>query len=263
MMISLSVDTTSQAYELGRSLGLLLGAAVLMLVLWFATAAWRRVKTLPAGTAADGHTAALRVRRRRTVMIALILLGAGAVVCVVLRYASEPRAGETVSSGGSELEADAAPATAPRTITPPAALGDYRLMADEETASYREAEAKRPPRGRTWYYDRDDDGRADGMFHVDTTQWSPKLAAEKRRDSITQEFGNFFAGARSSDSAEFPAGPLGGRLACGHYADNPTMSICSWSDASTFGSFMQNGVSELSEAATATLDLRNAADRRP
>ncbi|MFE2274597.1 hypothetical protein ACFXB4_35935 [Streptomyces lavendulae] len=261
MMIYLSLDTTSEAYESGRALGFLLGAAVLMLVIWFATASWRRVAALPPGPAADGHTAALRVRRRRTVLIVLGLLGAGAVVSAVLGYGPEPRAAETAEAASGPVEADAAP-TDPRTITPPAALDGYRLMTDEETASYREAEAVRLPRGRTWYYDRDDDGRADGILHIDTTQWSQKLAAEKRRDSITQEFRNFFAGARSSDSAEFPAGPLGGRLACGHYGNNPAMSICAWSDAGTLGTFAQNGVAELSEAAGATLDFRNASDRR-
>ncbi|MEU8779086.1 hypothetical protein [Streptomyces sp. NPDC048606] len=194
-------------------------------------------------------------------MIALGLLGAGAVVGAVLRYAPEPRAAQTAATTTGPVEADAAPVGGPRAITPPAVLGGYRLMTDEETASYREVEAQRP-RGRTWYYDRDDDGRADGIFHIDTTQWSQKLAAEKRRDSITQEFRNFFAGAKSSDSAEYPAGPLGGRLACGHYADKPTVSICVWSDASALGTFLQSGVSELSEAAKATLDLRNASDQR-
>ncbi|MFF4582697.1 hypothetical protein [Streptomyces sp. NPDC001389] len=261
MMIYLSIDTTSEAYESGRLLGLLFGAAVLMLVLWFATASWRRVSALPPGAAADGQTAALRVRRLRTVLIILGLLGAGAVVSAVLRYGPEPRTAETAAASSGPVAAAAAP-TGPRTIMPPATLDGYRLMAEEETASYREAEAVRLPRGRTWYYDRDDDGRADGVLHIDTTQWSQKLAAEKRRDSMTQEFRNFFAGARSSDSAEYPAGPLGGRLACGHYENNPAMSVCAWSDASTFGTFASNGVAELSEAARATLDFRNASERR-
>ncbi|MET9463972.1 hypothetical protein ABZY44_03940 [Streptomyces sp. NPDC006544] len=260
-MIYLSIDSTSEAYEAGRALGFLLGPAVLMLVLWFATASWRRVSALPPGEAADGPTAALRVRRRRTVLIILGLLGAGAVVSAVLRYAPEPRAAETAGAASGPMEADAAP-TGPRTITPPAALDGYRLMTEKETASYREVEAGRLPCGRTWYYDRDDDGRADGILHIDTTQWSQKLAEEKRRDSITQEFRNFFAGARSSDSAEYPSGPLGGRLACGHYENNPAMSMCAWSDASTLGTFAQNGVGELSEAARTTLDFRNASDQR-
>ncbi|GAA0274710.1 hypothetical protein GCM10010302_10380 [Streptomyces polychromogenes] len=260
-MIYLSLGATSEAYESGRALGILVGAAVLMLVLWFATTSWRRAGALPPGAAAGGHTAALRVRRRRTVLIILGLLGAGAVVSAVLPYRPESRAAETAGAASGPVEAEAAPAGA-RTITPPDTLDGYRLMTEEETASYRRAEAARPPRGRTWYYDRDGDGRADGILHVDTTQWSQKLAAEKQRDSITQEFRNFFAGARSSDSAEYPAGPLGGRLACGHYENNPALSICAWSDASTLGTFAQNGVGELSEAARTTLDFRNASDQR-
>lgn len=143
-MIYLSIDATSEAYESGRALGFLLGAAVLMLVLWFATASWRRVSALPPGAAADGHTAALRVRRRRTVLIILGLLGAGAVVNVVFQYGPEPRAAETAAAAGDLVEADGAP-TGPRTITPPAALDGYRLMTEEETASYREAGARAFP----------------------------------------------------------------------------------------------------------------------
>ncbi|MFE2323498.1 hypothetical protein ACFXD5_06190 [Streptomyces sp. NPDC059385] len=261
MMIHLSIDTTSEAYQSGRAVGFVLGVAVLMLVLWFATASWRRVANPPPGVAAGEHTAALRARRRRTVLIVLGVFGAAAVVGGVLRYQPEPRAAETAAEADRPAEAAAAPA-APRTITPPDALDGFRLMSEEETASYREAEAARLPRGRTWYYDRDADGRADGILHVDTTQWSQKLAAEKRKDSITQEFRNFFAGARSSDPAEYPAGPLGGRLACGHYENNPAMSICAWSDATTLGTFLQSGVPDLESAAKTTLGFRNASDRR-
>lgn len=259
-MIYLSVDTTSEAYQSGRALGFLVPVAVLLVGIWFATGSWRRVRVPAPGVTPDARTAALRVRRRRTVLIVLGALGAAAVVNAVLRYQPEPRAAETASASAGPVEADVA--TRPRTVTAPAALDGYRLMTEEQAAAYRQAEAGRLPRGRTWYYDRDADGRVDGILHVDTTQWSQKLAAEKRRDSITQEFRNFFAGAKSSDAAEYPAGPLGGRLACGHYEDRPSMSICVWSDADTLGTFVQNGVGELSEAARATLDFRNASDRR-
>ncbi|NEC68857.1 hypothetical protein [Streptomyces sp. SID9727] len=118
MIISLSVDAISAARESRRAVSFLLGAALLMVVLRFATASWRRVSPLHFGEAADG------------------------------------------------------------------------------------------------------------ILYIDTTQWSQKLAAEKRRDSITQELRNFFAGARSSDSAKYPAGPLGSRLACGHCENKATMSLC-------------------------------------
>ncbi|MFD7026521.1 hypothetical protein ACFWAR_00590 [Streptomyces sp. NPDC059917] len=263
MMIYLSIDTTSEAYASGRVLGALLLPAVLLLVLWRVTASWRRGKALPPGVIVDAHTKALRVRRRRTVLAVLGLLGVGAVVNAALQYGPEPRAAETAAPAADRVEADTA-ATGARTITPPAAVDGYRLMTEEESASYREAQAgaARIPGGRSWYYDRDDDGRADSVLHIDTTQWSQKLAAEKQRDSITQEFRNFFAGAKSTDSAEYPAGPLGGRLACGHYNDNPAMSVCVWSDSDTLGTVLHNGITDLTEAAKTTLDIRNASDQR-
>ncbi|MEV4192788.1 hypothetical protein [Streptomyces toxytricini] len=86
------------------------------------------------------------------------------------------------------------------------------------------------------------------------------MVEDKAEKSISQEFRNFFAGAKARDVASFDAGRYGGGLSCGLAAGvDGDQAICAWSGATTFGAVRLLTESHLADAAQTTLALRNAA----
>ncbi|MGG8410461.1 hypothetical protein ACM614_29860 [Streptomyces sp. 12297] len=268
-MIHLSVDTTSQSYALGGAFGSLLFAAVIGAVVWRATKSYRHVAP---GTASvpPAQLPALRARRRIHVIAVLVLITLAAGAKAVAGYHPEPRVAETGATARTDTDGRAGGGSRElvpaRTIAPPPQLGRYRLLTGEEAAPYEALAAQKKPAGvgdTSWYYDSSGDGVVEGVLHISTVESNAKLASEKRRDSFTQEFRNFFAGAKARDQTFFDAGPLGGRLGCGHM-DTPAgeASVCGWSDAYTMGSVILTDAPSLSEAARTTLAFRTASDQR-
>ncbi|MBT2454897.1 hypothetical protein [Streptomyces sp. ISL-86] len=93
-----------------------------------------------------------------------------------------------------------------------------------------------------------------------TTEGDDRLKAEKASTSISQEFRNFFAGAKARDTTSFDAGPYGGGLSCG-LTTGPAgdQAVCAWSDATTFAAISLLRPTTIADAATTTLALRTAA----
>ncbi|MER7107425.1 hypothetical protein [Streptomyces sp. NPDC000229] len=257
-MIPQYVDTTSESYASGQSFGVLLVTAGVAALVWRLSAGWRR---------AAGPDAS-RARRRRTVVLGVLaLIGAGGFTKAMTVYDPEPRAAETSrpapgNENGTGTK-DGAPAWAadepdppagPRTVVAPAKVGDYRLLPTPAPGP--------KAAGKRWLYGKGEDEGTDAVLHVNTVDWDPGLAEEKRRDSITQEFRNFFAGAKALEASSFEPGPLGGRMSCAYldrYGTKP--ALCAWSDATTFGSLLLRTPTTLDAAADTARDFRTAAER--
>ncbi|MFF3327277.1 hypothetical protein [Streptomyces sp. NPDC002889] len=257
-MITLSLDTTSTNYAAGQSLGAFLVAGAVMAPVWRMTHSWRRVDR-PGSSVPGISLPTLRARRRRIVWSVLATVAAAGCVKAVSVHNPEPRAAQA----GADKAADEVPR---RVIQPPNQLGHYRLLTGEDAAVYaavQERSNKKRSSGRQWWYYGTDTQELTAVLTINTVEQDPELAAEKKRDSFTQEFRNFFAGAKARDTAFFDVGPLPGRLGCGH-VDTPTgeAAICGWTDAYTSGTVSLIDIQDLNEAARLTRDFRAASDRR-
>ncbi|MEU5438943.1 hypothetical protein AB0G73_37215 [Streptomyces sp. NPDC020719] len=253
-MTLLSVDDTSKSYAAGQVMGVVLVTVAVMFLVWRLSASWR------GGDARTGVEAepGVRGRRRRTVVVAVLLaIAVVGGVTAASDYRPEARAAQTRSA---VTTAAGEGASAPRTVTAPQEAAGYRLLSGDE-AERAAAGQDKPPAGKRWYYGKGSDAAVHAVLFADTVEWDAGLGAEKRKYSITQEFRNFFAGARVRGVASFDAGPLGGRLSCG-YRDGLTgeIVICAWSDAATFGALTLMDVTELPEAAQKAAALRAAAE---
>jgi hypothetical protein len=87
-----------------------------------------------------------------------------------------------------------------------------------------------------------------------------RLKSELRRQSTVDFSKGVMQGAGITDDAEYPAGPLGGVLRCGHLpVAAGVMATCTWVDGSTIGViYLPNGT--LTDAATVSLAVRSAAE---
>lgn len=188
-----------------------------------------------------------------------MLIAAPFVTFAVAGYAPEPRAADTPRAAAAG-DAAGPPANGERPVTAPESIGDYRLLTGDAAARAEAAVLagrSKPEVGRFWYYDKDGDEEVHALFFARSTTWDPKLRSEKERDSVSQEFRNFFAGAKAHDVRQFDPGPDGGGLNCGT-AMGPAsgQAICAWSDATTFGVLRLADPTALPEAARMTLALR-------
>ncbi|MFE2146865.1 hypothetical protein ACFXA3_34950 [Streptomyces sp. NPDC059456] len=255
-MIVASVDTTSQSYAIGHVVGVLSVAVVAIVLLWRLTRSWRAPST-PAGGDPAGT---LREMRKRRLLIAgvTVLIVAGAGAQAAASYDPEPRASEAAATGSGSPSASAS-----RAVVLPDTFAGFQLMTGDAA---QQAEAavlagrKKPEGSKFGYYDKDGDGNLDLFVSVNSAEWSPKVRKEKANNSITQEFRDFFAGAKAHDVTPFEAGPYGGRLSCGlSPGPNGDQAVCAWSDATTFGAVRILPQTTLADAASTTLTLRNTA----
>ncbi|MFB9393031.1 hypothetical protein ACFPM3_18130 [Streptomyces coeruleoprunus] len=259
-MIILSLDTTSTSYAAGQSMGAFLVTGAVMALVWRVTRSWRRADA-PQASVPEASLPALRAKRRKIVQGVLVLIAAAGFIKAVSVYNPEPRAAQ------AGADTNVAPGELPRrTIAPPAQLRHYHLVTGKDVAALEAAMPRRAKsqqaRGQWWYYVTETHGVA-GILSISTVEQDPQMAADKRRNSFTQEFRNMFAGAKARDTAFFDAGPLPGRLGCGHF-DIPTgeAALCAWSDAYTTGTLILTDTQDLAEAAQITRELRTATDRR-
>ncbi|MFD3553439.1 hypothetical protein ACFWWA_15150 [Streptomyces goshikiensis] len=115
---------------------------------------------------------------------------------------------------------------------------------------------------KTGYYDQDGDENTDLSPSSATPSRTPSMRAEKAAKSISQEFRDFFAGAKAHDVTAFDAGSHGGGPSCGLTRGPASdQAVCAWSDATTFGAVRLIHETNLTKAAQTTLALRNAATR--
>ncbi|MFB7466194.1 hypothetical protein ACFCZ1_22335 [Streptomyces sp. NPDC056224] len=233
-MITLSVDTTSQSYADGQSLGALLAAAVAMAVIWFATRTWRRG---PAPTnAADAERAgALSVRRGNIVRGILLAVAAAGLVRAFTSPGGEPPAAAAApvtqepaaQEPAAQAPADTAKPPEPKRVIDAAVqVGAYRLLTGAEAAEYEQRAAGKRPSGKRWFYDGPGEGPVGAILQINAVEWDARLADEKRSDTMTHELRNFFAGARATEVAAFEAGPWGGRLSCGFLPSAGRPIVC-------------------------------------
>ncbi|MFF5449504.1 hypothetical protein [Streptomyces sp. NPDC012888] len=257
-MIHTAIDPTSHAYALGHASGTILITLAAVALLWRLTRTYRRATASQAPLPA-AQLPALRQRRRVRVLVAAALITAGGTAKAVADYDPASRKAGTAAEAGTGTTAEV-PA---RTIAAPAQVGRYRLLTGEQAAPYEAQMAGSPVKGDYWVFDADGDATPDGVLSILSVEKSPKLTAEKKRDSTAQQFRNLFAGAKASDVEWFPAGPLGGGLGCGH-TDTPAPGtiVCGWIDDYTTGTFLAADATDLKEMAEVTLALRNASDQR-
>ncbi|MFD9415676.1 hypothetical protein ACFWC9_13305 [Streptomyces goshikiensis] len=266
-MIVSSLDTTSQEYAFGQVAGVVCVAAVAIVLLWRQTRSWRS----PATPAAGDPAQTLREQRKRHLLtIGLsVLIAVGAGTQAAVSYRPEPRASEIAAAGpaaqGADSDADveAAAAGVPRSVVLPDSFGGFRLMTGEAAAAAETAvlaRRKMPEGMKTGYYDQNGDGDTDLFTFVRSTESDPAMRAEKAAKSISQEFRDFFTGAKSHDVTAFDAGSHGGGLSCG-LTQGPAgdQAVCAWSDATTFGAVRLIHETNLAKAAQTTLALRNTA----
>ncbi|MEV7526724.1 hypothetical protein [Streptomyces sp. NPDC091371] len=252
------VDTTSQSFAIGQVTGVLSIFGVAIVLLWRLTRSWRAPST-PAG--GDPATTLREERRRRLIIIgftALIAVGAG--MQAVASYNPEPRASEAVATGPVS---DGRQADTSRTVVLPDSFAEFRLMTGEaakQTEAAVLAGRKLPQGMQTGYYDKDGDENLDLLVMVRSAEWDPKIREEKATKSISQEFLNYFTGAKAHDVTRFDPGQYGGGLACGLSPGlDGDQAVCAWSDATTFGAVRIVESTTLADAAQTTLTLRNTA----
>ncbi|MGA5069103.1 hypothetical protein ACPB9E_35960 [Streptomyces exfoliatus] len=250
-MITLSIDPTSQSFAAGQAIGVLLFTAAAMAVIWFATRRWRR-GPVPA-SAVDAERAVSTAVHRHNIVVGVLLVVAAAGLVRALTYEGDPPT------------AEAAPAVPERVIDAAPRVGSYRLLTGEEAAGFEQLGAgKKKPPGKHWFYDGPGTGPVGAVLQINAVEWDAELAAEKRRDTMTQEMRNFFAGAKATEVTAFETGPWGGRLSCGFMASTGGGQpiICAWTDAGTAGSVMLADEKSLPEAAEVALQFRTTSEKR-
>lgn len=253
-MIVASIDPTSQAYAAGEVVGYMIPAAIGIGVLWWLTRSWRKESTPTGSNAAQGG----RGKWKRTWFIAgvSVFIAAAASVKAFASYDPEPRAIETRAADGTEEYP---------VIILPELFDSFRLLTGEDaTRAETEALAGRdlPHSIRTGSYDQDADGTYDLFVLVTSSDWDPKVAESKATKSISQEFRNYFAGAKARDVTRFDPGEHGGGLACGHVTGpDGDQTMCAWSDAANLVGARLVHETDLAAAARTTLALRDAASR--
>ncbi|MEU8841547.1 hypothetical protein AB0D97_20835 [Streptomyces roseus] len=261
-MIVASVDTTSQSYALGQVVGVLSVAVVAIVLLWRLTRSWRAPST-PVDGDRDGAMREASKRRLLTIGVT-VLIAAVAGAKAAASYHPEPRASET-SATVADSHGQGAQTAAARSAVLPDSFSGYQLMTGDagqraETAVL--AGRKMPEGSKLGFYDKDGDGYLDLFVTVSSVEWSPKVRKEKADKSITQEFRDFFAGAKARDVTPFEPGPYGGGLSCGRSpSPGGDQAVCAWSDATTFGGVRTAAQTTLNDAAGLTLALRNATMR--
>ncbi|MFF1341909.1 hypothetical protein ACFVYT_29110 [Streptomyces sp. NPDC058290] len=262
-MIIASVDPTSQSYAAGQVAGTLLVAVVAIVMLWRQTRSWRSPSTPAGGDPAQ----TLREERKRhlTIIGVTVLIAVVAGVKATASYNPEPPASETKATGTASGNGGSPAGSGQRSLVLPDSFAEFRQLTGL-AAQQAETEVlggrKLPPGAKTGFYDGDGDGNVDLFVLVRSAEWDPKVYEDKAAKSISQEFRNFFAGAKARDVTSFDAGQYGGGLSCGLAAgEDGDQAVCAWSDATTFGAVRLLPQTPLADAAQATLTLRNAAMR--
>ncbi|MGW5849665.1 hypothetical protein ACWFQ8_17200 [Streptomyces sp. NPDC055254] len=259
-MIIASVDTTSQSFALGQVSAVLAVAGVAVMLLWRFTRSWRMPSTPPGGDPAG--TLREERRRRRFVVGVTVLIALGAAARAATSYAPEPRASEARATAAAAAGQGAQAGEPPKVVLPESFAG-FHLMtgaAAERTQAAVLAGRTLPAGTKAGFYAHDGDENLDLLVVVRSAEWDPTIHEDKARNSIAQEFRDYFAGAKARDVTAFEPGPYGGGLSCGlaQGADGER-AVCAWSDATTFGSVRLARASTLAEAAQTALALRNAA----
>ncbi|MFJ9813527.1 hypothetical protein ACIRTB_35450 [Streptomyces sp. NPDC101158] len=249
-MITLSIDTTSQAYADGQMMGALLITAVAMAVIWFATRSWRR-GPIPRG-AVEAERAVSTALRRRNIVVGVLLAVAVAGGVRAFSYEGQP------------ASAAATPAVPERTIDAAPNVGAYRLLTGAQAAPFEEMTAGKHGSGKHWFYEGPGEGPIGAVLRINTTEWDAELAEEKNSDTMSQEMRNFFGGAKATDVTAFAAGPWGGQLSCGFMAaqggGHPI--VCAWTDSGTSGSVVLMDEKSLPAASKIALQFRTASEKR-
>ncbi|MFB7784060.1 hypothetical protein ACFC1D_15300 [Streptomyces vinaceus] len=251
-----SIDINSQAYANGQWFGVLFATAVALVVIWFSTRAWRRG---PVGTdASDAERTGREAARRGNVVRGVLL----AVAAIGLLRAFTLPEGEPPAAEASPTAQGSTAQVHQRVIDPAAQVGSYRMLTSAEAAEFAQLMPGKAPSGKRWFYDGPGEGPVGAVLQINAVEWNPRLAEEKRSDTMSQEFRNFFAGARATEVTGFEAGPWGGKLSCGFLPSSGRQIVCAWTDSATFGSVVLADEKSLSDAAGTALQFRTASEKR-
>ncbi|MFE2877398.1 hypothetical protein ACFXG6_27305 [Streptomyces roseus] len=260
-----SIDVNSHAYATGQWLGVLFATAIALVVIWFSTRTWRRGPV--ATSASDAERAGTEIVRRGNVVRGVLL----AVAAIGLLRAftlpeGEPSAAEAapiVQGSTAQAPSDATqPQAHPRVIDPAVQVGAYRMLAPAEAAEFAQLMPGKAPSGKRWFYDGPGEGPVGAVLQINAVEWNPRLAEEKRSDTMSQEFRNFFAGARATEVTGYDAGPWAGKLSCGFLPSSGRQVVCAWTDSATFGTVILADEKSLADAAGTALQFRTASEKR-
>ncbi|POG44203.1 hypothetical protein BV881_28110 [Streptomyces sp. ZL-24] len=264
-MIMLSVDPVSRSYADGQAVGQLLGLAVLLVVVWVATQAWRR------GPAPDGpddveRTTAIAVRRGNIVRGALLFIAAAGLIGVFTGKGYQPAAEAAPSAQEPVAQSPSAatgPAAIKRVIDAAPRVGEYRLHTGAEAAEYERLAPGKPGQGKRWFYDGPGKGSVDALLQINATEWDASLPATSSPEAMWDELLELFAGAGASQVTDFEAGPWGGQLGCGFVTtDGGRQILCAWIDSDTRGQLGLLDEGGLPRAAKIALEFRTASEKR-
>jgi hypothetical protein len=157
-----------------------------------------------------------------------------------------------------------------RTLIAPTASGDYKVVignvADRVAESMKSAMTGKGAstdlyaHARIGIYSK---GVADdptliflGMSTTDT----PALATALRITSQSGQVDSAFLGAGIKHAIDFPAGPLGGIMRCGHRDVGTTLHMCVWADHATLGLVLPIEATDDAGAASIAVTFRGDAE---
>ncbi|MFJ3205791.1 hypothetical protein [Streptomyces sp. NPDC086989] len=260
-----SIDVNSQAYADGQWFGVLFATAVALTVIWFSTRTWRRGPV--AISAADAEQAGKEALRRGNLVRGVLL----AVAAVGLLRAftlpgGEPPAAEAApiaQDSAAQAPSDAAqPQAHQRVVDPAAQVGKYRMLNAEESAEFAQRMPIKASSGKHWFYDGPGEGPVGAVLQINAVEWNPRLAEEKRSNTMSHELRDFFAGARATEVTDFEAGSWGGKLSCGFMPSSGRQVICAWTDSGTLGQVVLADEQSLADAAEVALQFRTSSEKR-
>ena len=174
-----------------------------------------------------------------------LIIGASAAAAIVIIVVGLLAATGHMGSSGSRTRpgGSTSPATAVHTLTLPMTAAGYTHMTGNVGKRLAAATRKRAEKGAgnvsgPWasayaaapigFYSKP--GASPIVFIGFSVGRTPQVASILCSQSPAQGLDSFFLGAAVASTKDFPAGPLGGVLRCGHA--NATVILCAWDDSS-------------------------------
>jgi hypothetical protein len=199
--------------------------------------------------------------RRKGLIIALCLVGVAVLIVAGL-----------AAIGLASGKKDKAVSGPPRTMTVPASSNGYMLMsgnvADRVAEEMKSSmTSKSNPGGNTFsnakigIYTKGSADQPSMIFLGLSAADTPAFAKELKNRSQSAEVDTAFIGAGIKDTKDFPAGPLGGVMRCGHKVEGAaTLQMCVWIDHATMGLVLPIDAADEDAAAAIALKFRADAE---
>lgn len=205
-------------------------------------------------------------RHRTALVVALVVTG------VIVAAGAVATIGLIALRNGTGTAVASKPTAVQRTVVTPDSVDGYTIMtgnvAERAAAQAREGAVKAAPGWqrdaaamKVGVYTQQGHAGVGLVFIGLAAHEAPDFAAQLRSQSPSGTADDFLLGLGISNATDFPAGPLGGVLRCGHATPNGVdIGGCIWVDASTAGMFIIPGASPDSSNAAVALAFRHAAE---